>query len=144
MRRGIHALGLVALAALAGCPRSSDGQGMVTAPVASGSAALDAEAPPVPSASSSAALPGAPPASGDQAPPELAACRGDADCVAVPRVGCCHNGWMAAVNASQVDAYAHSFTCAEKVMCPMYVVRDTRVARCDVASHLCVMTKPAP
>ena len=72
------------------------------------------------------------------APARFRACSADADCVAVPRVGCCHNGWNEAVAVSQKDAYAASFVCPEAhPICAMFLVRDTRVPRCDGATHLC-------
>jgi hypothetical protein len=58
------------------------------------------------------------------------ACETDSDCVAVPKVGCCSNGWMEAVNKHEVNAYENSFVCNEQIMCPMYVVDDTRVPAC--------------
>lgn len=71
------------------------------------------------------------------------ACSVDADCVAVPRVGCCHNGWNEAVNAQQTDAYAASFTCADThTICPMYRISDKRTPECSNVTHLCEMVKP--
>ena len=92
-----------------------------------------------------------PPADGGadtRADASLRDCSSDADCVAVDRVGCCHNGWKEAVAASAKEAYARSFTCPEEnPMCPMYIVRDTRVAVCaqspaDHAHGLCAMVRP--
>jgi hypothetical protein len=69
----------------------------------------------------------------------------DADCIVVPRVGCCHNGWNEAVSSSQRAAYAASFTCPNAhPLCAMFIVRDTRAARCDAASHLCTMVRAGP
>jgi hypothetical protein len=64
--------------------------------------------------------------------------------VAVPRAGCCHNGWLEAVAASQKDAYANANACtmAKRPVCPMYIVKDERIAKCEAASHLCVLVKP--
>ncbi len=63
-------------------------------------------------------------------------CKQDSDCVAVPRVGCCNNGWLEAVSATQKDAYAKSFVCpTPRPMCPMYIVHDTRTPKCDPGSH---------
>jgi hypothetical protein len=79
------------------------------------------------------------PQAGDAAPAQFRACTTDADCIAVPRVGCCHNGWNEAVAASQKDAYATSFTCPDPhPMCIMMIVHDTRVPRCG-ADHLCTL-----
>lgn len=73
-------------------------------------------------------------------PAEFRACNADTDCVAVPRVGCCHNGWNEAVAASRRDAYAASFVCPEAhPICAMVIVRDARAAHCDAASHLCTL-----
>jgi hypothetical protein len=77
------------------------------------------------------------------APAQFRACKKDVDCVAVPRVGCCHNGWKEAVAADQKDAYAKSFTCpTPHPICPMYLVKDDRPALCDNRSHLCTMYRP--
>lgn len=81
-------------------------------------------------------------ANGDDAgaPARFRACGADADCVAVPRAGCCHNGWKEAVAASQKDAYATSFVCPDPhPVCAMYLIRDAREARCDRATRLCTM-----
>jgi hypothetical protein len=74
---------------------------------------------------------------------QFRACTLDSDCVAVDRVGCCHNGWKEAVASSQAPAYEKSFTCPQAhPMCPMYIVRDARVPLCDNGAHLCTMTRP--
>jgi len=74
------------------------------------------------------------------APAEFRGCNVDADCLAVPRVGCCHNGWNEAVAASRRDAYAASFVCPEAhPVCAMFIVRDGRAAQCDAATHLCTL-----
>jgi len=71
------------------------------------------------------------------------ACTLDSECVAVDKVGCCHNGWKEAVATSQRDAYAKSFTCPHaNPICPMYIVQDGRVPLCDNGTHLCTMTRP--
>jgi hypothetical protein len=72
------------------------------------------------------------------APARFRSCSNDSDCIAVPRVGCCHNGWKEAVAVSQKDAYAASFVCPDAhPICAMILVRDTRVPRCEPSSHLC-------
>jgi hypothetical protein len=72
-------------------------------------------------------------------------CAADADCVAVPKVGCCHNGHLVAVNKQATDAYKASFTCGQKrPMCPQYIIKDSRVAKCDGTSHKCEMVAPTP
>jgi hypothetical protein len=77
-------------------------------------------------------------------PAQYRACRSDADCVAVTRAGCCSNGWKEAVAVSQKDAYARDLACTTKPrpMCPMYIVNDARVAKCDPQAHLCTMVQP--
>jgi hypothetical protein len=146
--------GFSALVLLGGCAKTSDNPRVVTAPVASGvplaSAAVTATA-----ATGDASAPGDAAASGTSpaaasleadAGPAAAfqACKVDSDCVAVPRVGCCHNGWKEAVNVAQQDAYAASFTCPRREMCPMFIIRDQRVPRCDPAAHLCAMVRLQP
>jgi len=141
---------------LVACARTSDNPPVVTAPVASGSpvpaAGSDAGVASAPSAPSAVASASPAPAGDGMGGPDDAdagaqfrACQSDSDCVAVRRVGCCFNGWMAAVNATQKDAYAKSFTCpTPRPMCPMFMVKDTRVPRCDAATHLCTMVRPQP
>jgi hypothetical protein len=64
---------------------------------------------------------------------KIHACETDADCVAVPRGGCCSNGWLEAVNLHHERAYANASKCKEDPapMCPMYIVDDTRVPQCN-------------
>lgn len=71
----------------------------------------------------------------------ITACKVDSDCVAVPRGGCCDNGWKEAVNKHHVKAYENATKCkaSPPPLCPMYVVNDTRVARCDADTHQCKM-----
>lgn len=65
-------------------------------------------------------------------------CDADDDCVAVPLVGCCHNGWKASVSRCEEDAYAHSFVCPQvRPICPLYLVVDRRAPQCNSATHLC-------
>jgi hypothetical protein len=91
-------------------------------------------------ASSDASAPGPSEAVDAGAPARFRACVADTDCVAVPRVGCCHNGWNEAVALSQKDAYAASFVCPEAhPICAMFIVRDTRVPVCDRTTHLCTL-----
>jgi hypothetical protein len=158
-------LGVGACAAFvaAACTTNSDNAHVVTAPVASVGRANDGMVPPTGSAASGPVAPSASaaqaasasPGAGDgaQAPggaPDadggvaaFQACQSDSDCIAVPRNGCCHNGWKEAVNVAQQDAYRNSFTCPQAhPICPMYIVRDARIARCDVGAHLCKMVQP--
>jgi hypothetical protein len=134
---------------LVGCAETSP-SGVVVAPVASGPS-VSTPAALAPALDGDAAADGATdtpdanapaPGSGAEAssPVQFRACAADADCVAVPRVGCCHNGWNEAVTTSQRAAYAASFTCPNAhPVCPMFFVRDTRAARCDAQSRLCTM-----
>jgi hypothetical protein len=67
-------------------------------------------------------------------------CLTDDDCVAVPVVGCCHNGWMTSVSRAMKEDYADSFRCPnERPLCPQYLVKDMRVAACNQASYACEM-----
>ncbi len=151
MPRSTHAAAVLLACALAACTKTSDSQSVVTAPVASASSTAGAGAPPsasatstpVPVASASSAPVEGPGESDEtEAPAQFRACKQDGDCVTVDRVGCCHNGWKVAVNATQKDAYTKSFTCPDpRPICPMFIVHDTRVAKCDAGSHLCVMSK---
>lgn len=63
----------------------------------------------------------------------ITACNVDADCTAVPRGGCCQNGWLEAVNTHHVKAYENATKCTlnPRPMCPMYMVHDTRIAVCQ-------------
>jgi hypothetical protein len=142
-------------AAGSGSPGTAGGAGPVAAPPATASAPSGSTASQGSSTASSdastgggatgtaAAAPG--PAAGADAgaPAQFRSCALDSECVAVDRVGCCHNGWKEAVATAQKDAYAKSFTCPEaNPICPMYMVRDGRVPLCDNATHLCTMTRP--
>lgn len=70
----------------------------------------------------------------------ITACNTDDDCVAVPQGGCCSNGWLAAVNKHHTQAYENATKCkVQNMMCPMYVVDDTRVAQCNTAKKQCEM-----
>jgi len=75
--------------------------------------------------------------------PDLIACARNTDCVAVPRGGCCHNGWLDAVNAQKTEAYRQATRCVVRnVMCTHLMVNDMRVPRCSPASHQCEMVPP--
>jgi hypothetical protein len=75
--------------------------------------------------------------------PNYLSCSVDADCVAVDRAGCCHNGYKDAVNASQVEAYRAANACKEAHhMCPMFMILDKRVARCNTTLKRCEMVQP--
>jgi hypothetical protein len=137
----------------------------VTAPVASAAPVVVASAPvpasvdpatPAPSATAAApssapahsagAAPGAGPMGADLAgaDPKFRGCHADADCAAVPRAGCCHNGWLEGVAVTQKDAYAKANACtmSTRPICPMYIVHDARVPKCEAQSHLCVLVQP--
>jgi len=90
-----------------------------------------------------AAAPVAPATPATPAPGDFFSCKADAECVAVPRNGCCHNGYHDAVNKQAVDAYKASFTCEKKrPICPQFMIKETKVARCDTAASKCVMVQP--
>ncbi len=75
---------------------------------------------------------------GINASPEFYACTVDSDCVAVPKVGCCANGYKEALNAKFVDAYKASFICpAPNLACPDIMVNDTREPECNGEVHSC-------
>jgi hypothetical protein len=140
---------LVSLASLVSIAAAC-AEAQTPAPSAPTPTAATTEVPgaPVPSASAGATA-AASGADGGAAPadegPDAAfrSCQADADCVAVERVGCCHNGHKVAVAASQRDAYAKSFTCGSpRPMCPQYRINDMRVPYCDAAQHLCAMKAP--
>jgi hypothetical protein len=71
----------------------------------------------------------------------ITACATDSDCVAVPRGGCCQNGYNEAVNKHHTKAYANASKCTlnPRPMCPMFMVHDTRVAQCNTATNKCAM-----
>lgn len=121
------------------CAETPGSSGVVVAPVAPAAPAPDASAPTDPSTaltSGDASVSGG--GADGAVPARFRACSADADCVAVPRVGCCHNGWNEAVAVSQRDAYAASFICPEaRPICAMFLVRDARVPQCVGATHLC-------
>jgi hypothetical protein len=76
--------------------------------------------------------------------PAFAGCVTDDDCVAIPQAGCCHNGWLAAVNRCSVADYTAANACdTTGPICPMYIVNDTRVAVCDPSSNACTLVQPA-
>jgi hypothetical protein len=150
MLRSIHAAGLATLTVVA-CAQTSQPP-TTTAPIVSASATPDptvapsasaaTPAPvPAPAASAAMGLPAGDASTGDDA--QFRACKADADCIAVPRPGCCNNGWKEAVAASQKDAYAQANACTRQhPICPMFRVRDQRVAYCEPQTHLCTMKQP--
>jgi hypothetical protein len=116
-------------APLGGCGDSPSGRGDSGLPDRTGEGGVDQ------------AHDGATDASGTWA---FSACAADADCVSVARVGCCHNGWLEAVNRDEADAYEASFHCPNPhPICPLYIVRDARIAACDSATGHCVMVNPS-
>ncbi len=81
---------------------------------------------------------------GTAAVPVWESCSTDSDCIAVPQVGCCSNGYKAAVNKHHVTAYQDSFVCPPpKPFCPMFVVLDRRVPVCDTTTDTCKMVQPS-
>jgi hypothetical protein len=145
MPRSIHAVGSGALVLVA-CAQTSQQPTTVTAPASTAASDSPAAASATPVAASAPPTSPVPAADGDGGglAVQYRSCQADADCVAVPRAGCCHNGWKEAVNVSQKEAYEQDNACqsTRRPICPMFIVRDTRVARCDVPSHLCEMVKP--
>jgi len=149
MLRSMHVLGLSALA-VAACAQTSQQPAAVTAPTTS--AAAPEPPAPIVAASAPPATPAPDAATGapvladaeDGVSPQFRSCNADTDCVAVPRGGCCPHGWREAVNVSQKDAYEKASACTRtpRPICPMFLVRDTRVARCDAQAHLCTMVRP--
>jgi hypothetical protein len=158
MPRSIHAgarcalgvaLAFAAVVSPCACAQPSQSPPVVAAPSASDVPAAATVATPASAmgAPSSAPAASAPPASAtfpapsSSVPAQYRACASDADCVAVPRAVCCNHGWKEAVAATQKDAYARDFACKEvpRPMCPMFMVRDARVAKCDAQQRLCVM-----
>lgn len=75
---------------------------------------------------------------------KITACTTDADCVAVDQGGCCHNGYLAAVNKHHVKAYENSTACKTNPppFCPQFLVHDTRVAQCNEKVGKCEMVAP--
>lgn len=74
--------------------------------------------------------------------PEWDRCEVDTDCTAVPRVGCCEDGWKEAVNKTRVAEYSTSFdmsTCA--TTCPPFVIEDKRQPLCNHDKGRCEMVE---
>ena len=71
-------------------------------------------------------------------------CDVDADCVEVPDGGCCPHGRHDVVNASSTQAWSDLTACTQSPhpICPLYVVYDPRVSRCDHSTHLCTLVTP--
>ncbi len=71
-------------------------------------------------------------------PPAYLACAADADCMAVPRNGCCNNGYKEAVSATGAEAYKASFVCPEpRPICPMFRIKDDRTPVCNSGTRTC-------
>jgi hypothetical protein len=76
---------------------------------------------------------------------DMLACSKDSDCVTVPRVGCCDNGWKEAVNAASSTRYQASFACPDPhPICPTFVVLEERVPRCGLRTHECELVPADP
>lgn len=72
-------------------------------------------------------------------------CTVDSDCVAVPKAGCCNNGYKDAVNKDKIEAYRAANACKlRSVMCPQFIIEDKRIAGCNRQSHQCEMVEPRP
>jgi hypothetical protein len=151
MPRSTLAFAFSALLVGVACAKSSDNPPVVTAPVASTPAQATAGGSPTlpvvaDAGGAGTGSPANPPAAdpGDAGLAAFQACQTDSDCVAVPKVGCCHNGYKEAVNVTQKDAYQASFTCQIRPMCPMFIIRDRGIPQCDSATHLCKLVQPQP
>lgn len=109
---------------------------VAVAPPAPAPAPLPVPVPaPAPDAGATAVTASTPDAGAD-----FYACTTNADCVAVAKVGCCHNGHLEAVAQGSADAYAKSFVCGEAhPICPQHIVNDVRVPRCSPSLHKCEM-----
>jgi hypothetical protein len=154
MSRSTHVLVFALLLLPGACAQPSQSSGVVTAPSVTTPApstpatpAASIAPPADPAASTSDAppastVPQAGPAASSGVAPQFRACQSDADCVAVPRAGCCDNGWHEAVAVTEKDAYAKANACTKPHPCPMYRVRETRVAKCDATTKLCTMVQP--
>ncbi|HEY3822434.1 MAG TPA: hypothetical protein VGL81_34950 [Polyangiaceae bacterium] len=144
MARSMLTAAFAALALVA-CAQTSQPAPVTTAPLAS--ATPDPPPSPSPTASSTS-TPSSTSTSSSTSDDagvgaQFRACQSDADCVAVPRAGCCNNGWKEAVAVSQKDAYAQANACTRKrPICPMFRVRDARVAYCEASTHLCSLKQP--
>jgi hypothetical protein len=139
------AIALLCWIPAAACATSAQPPSMVVAPTtpAASETAAGVASSPLQDRDPLAALDAGTTAAADDAgaPARFRACSADADCIAVPRVGCCHNGWKEAVAASQKDPYAASFVCPDPhPVCAMYLIRDAREAKCDPTTRLCTMT----
>ncbi len=72
---------------------------------------------------------------------DYVACNMDSDCVAVPREGCCHNGYKDAVNKDKIDSYRGANACKmTNPMCPQFLIDDKRAPVCN--AHQCEMQEP--
>jgi hypothetical protein len=74
--------------------------------------------------------------------PEWDRCSRDSDCIAVPRGGCCQDGWKEAVNKNKVIQYTNQFddlVCT--AFCPAIVIRDDRAALCNSDKGRCEMVE---
>lgn len=70
------------------------------------------------------------------------ACQSDSDCIAVPKAGCCNNGYKEAVSKVDLDAYKAAHACKEeRPMCAQFIIDDRRVARCSTAKK-CELVNP--
>jgi hypothetical protein len=75
--------------------------------------------------------------------PDYYSCQRDGDCTAIPKAGCCHNGYLEAVNKNQVDAYNKANACTTPgVFCAQFLIVDNHVARCDFTTNKCQLVDP--
>ena len=74
---------------------------------------------------------------------EYLTCTADAECVAVAREGCCHNGYKDAVNKDKIADYRAANACrVPNTLCPQFRVVDRRVAECSYTTRQCEMVEP--
>jgi hypothetical protein len=99
-------------------------------------APTDTVAPPAPTSATPA------PTAPD--PNDYKSCAVDSDCEAVDRAGCCNNGFKEAITRGKEDVYRQVNACTKRVMCPQYILRDTRTPACNPTTHRCEMVGKAP
>jgi hypothetical protein len=72
----------------------------------------------------------------------FAGCAVDSDCVAVPKVGCCHLGWKVAVNKDMTHAYGASYQCPiARPICIQILIIDNREPVCDPETQRCKLAQ---
>jgi hypothetical protein len=131
-----HAIALITLSAA--CKEASSPSPDPVTLVTIDGGPRDASPDPAPTTATTTTTP--PP---DASQPDFYACNVDADCIAVPKVGCCNNGYKEAVNKASAEAYKLSFTCpTPNQICPHYMINDVRLPECKSETHRCEMVAP--